>query len=196
VESDLRSDGAGRLSGTLTHRLPGPIEDWLLVYGNRVYRQMKKREDIETLPLESRQVWRVEQPNVFQRELRAFLTGEVSLTKKREGADLRDIIQRRVEYDPLSRDPAMILRMLTFHREAGGTDYTSLTNNMLDAEDMSQLLRLGRAVLFGRLNHSVADIQIDGQAVKPTRELSYVRLILPVAKPSSDGYRELERLGQ
>src|SRR5262249_43013542 len=49
IECDLQTNGTGRLSGTLTHRFPVPIEDWILVHGNRVYRQLKTREDQQSI---------------------------------------------------------------------------------------------------------------------------------------------------
>jgi hypothetical protein len=96
----------------------------------------------------------------------------------------------------LSRDPLMVFRTLTFYRESGGGDYTSLTNAVLDAEDLSHLVKLGRAVLFGRLTTPVVTIQVDGQVVTPDRDLSFVRLILPVKKTDSDAPPELEKLGE
>lgn len=196
VDADLQTTGAGRLTGTLTHRFPSPIEDWFIIHGNRVYRQMKQREDSKTLPLAPRQVWRVEQPNVFQREVRAFLTGETATSKQREGSKFSDVIQRHAVYDPLSRDPVEILRTLTFYHDAGGSEYTTLTNNILDSEDLSHLLKLGRAVLFGRLNSPTAVIQVDGQATEPDRELTFLRLVLPVKKSTTEFPPALERLSQ
>jgi len=193
VESNLQSNGFGQLSGTITHRLPGAIEDWVLAYGNRVYRHKKTRDDNQSIPLAARTVLRVDQPNVFPRELRAFLTGKVATEMRTPGSQSADLNQH-VDYDPLSREPGDILRTLTFHNEVGGVKYTGLTNRLLEQEDLSHLLRMGRAVLFGRLDASIAEVRIDGQATVPNRESTFVRIILPVKRVGADVRRPLERL--
>ncbi|MBS0203165.1 MAG: hypothetical protein JSS49_09725 [Planctomycetes bacterium] len=194
VECDLQSNGVGQLSGTLKHRLPGPIEDWFLAFGNRVYRHKKNRDDGQMIPLAAGHLLRVDQPNVFPRELRAYLTGKVATGTQREGSQASNVASQFVAYDALSRDPADILRILTFHHEVGGTRYTGLTNRMLEAEDLSHLLKLGRAVLFGRLNASVATVKLDGAELTPDRESTFVRLVLPVTKVGSEIKRDLQRL--
>jgi hypothetical protein len=158
-----------------------------------VYRQLKQRDDVSSIPMPSGRVWRVEQPNVHQREVRAFLTGQVTVAVRKEGSTSQGVARQYTEYDPLSRDPSEIVRALTFHEESGGTAYSGLTNRMLEAEDLSHLLRLGRAILFGRLNRSVADIQLDGQTVSPDREDTFVRIVLPVTQVGDDTRRELEK---
>ena len=205
IESELTASGSGRLTGTLTHRLNGDLEDWFLVYGNRVYRQSKTRDDPNTLPLASGRLWRVEQPNVFQRELRPFLTGQITVATRKDNSRYQDVSHRQAIYDPLSLDASSLARMLTFHEEAGGTKYTGLTNRLLDDEDLSHLIRLGRAILFGRLNGSTSSLSIQQSTgrstqdlsrlenVKPNRETTFVRLVFPVTK-IGDTPRQLESL--
>lgn len=194
VDSDLKSNGFGQLAGTITHRLPGAIEDWFLVYGNRVYRHKKSRDDAATIPLPTQQIFRVDQPHVFPRELRAFLTGKVASGTQKTGSQAADAANQFVAYDTMSRDPAGILRILTFHDEVGAAKYTGLTNRVLVSQDMSHLIRLGRAVLFGRLNVSVATVHVDGTELPPTRDETFVRIILPVTKVGSDIRGTLEKL--
>ncbi len=204
IESDLTSTGSGRLTGTLTHRLNGELEDWFLVYGNRVYRHCKTRDDVKTLPLASGRLWRVEQPSVFQRELRPFLTGQITVATRKDNSVYQDVSHRQTPYDPLSLDAGSLARMLTFHDEAGGTKYTGLTNRLLEDEDLSHLIKLGRAILFGRLNGSASDLSIQPsndstnqpsrlENVKPARETTFVRLVFPVTK-ISETPRQLESL--
>lgn len=191
VESNLQSNGVGQLSGTLIHHFPGDIEDWYLVFGNRIYRQKKTREAVTSLPLLANHTFRVDQPNVFPRELRAFLTGRSTIVSGKQSSDASQF----VPYDTLSRDPAEILRILTFHSEVGGTKYTGLTNRMLESEDLSHLVRLGRAVLFGRLDSPVTLIQMDGREHQPDREATFVRIVLPVKK-IGDAIKLLDKLDQ
>ena len=182
VESDLQSNGVGQLSGTVKHRFSGQIEDWFLAYGNRVYRHKKTRDSNQSLPLASGHVLRIDQPNMFPRELRAFLMGRVVTGTPLGGAPTSDATRQSEGYDPQSRDPADILRILTFHNEAGGTKLTGLTNRLLETEDLSHLLKLGRAVLFGRLDASIAAVQLDGKPTVPDRETTFIRIVLPVKK--------------
>ena len=205
IESDLTSTSTGRLTGTLTHRFNGDLEDWFLVYGNRVYRHCKTRDDANTLPLASGRLWRVEQPSVFQRELRPFLTGQITVATRKDNSVYQDVSHRQTPYDPLSLDAGSLARMLTFHDEAGGTKYTGLTNRLLEDEDLSHLIKLGRAILFGRLNGSASDLSIQPSSgsgttqqsrlekVKPARDTTFVRLVFPVTKLGETS-RQLESL--
>jgi hypothetical protein len=130
---------------------------------------------------------------VFQRELRPFLTGILTMATDRFGSRSSDVVRQKSNYDPLSRNPLELVRILTFHSELGGEHYTGLTNQLLDDEDCSHLLKLGRAILFGRLSQSLASIQHEHQPLEPDRETSFVRLILPVAK-SGEVMKDLKRV--
>lgn len=189
VESDLQSNGVGQLSGTLLHRFPGPLEDWLLAYGNRVYRHKTTRDAATSLPLPARQLFRLDQPNLFPRELRAFLTGRTVVASGRSDESANQF----QNYDVTGQDPATAVRILTFHDVAGGVKYTGLTNRLLDHEDLSHLLKLGRAVLFGRLESPVTRVELNGAAAETVREITYVRIILPVRNVAGDVWRPLER---
>ena len=183
IECHLKASQTGSLSGTILHRFSSPIEDWMLVYQNRVYRNLKARDDAKSLPLPPKLVWRVDQPAVFQRELRPFLTGILTMATPKFGEkSTTNLIHQQATYDTLSLDPTEVMRILTFYDEAGAERYTGLTNYALDAEDCSHLLKLGRALLFGRIDQSLATIREDGQPLKPDRRVSFVRLILPVTR--------------
>ena len=104
-----------------------------------------------------------------------------------------DSTHHQTTYDPLSLDPARLVRVMTFHDDLGGERYTGLTNQILGDEDLSQLLKLGRAILFGRLSQSVASIQQNQTTFEPDRQISFVRLILPVVR-STEVIKELRRV--
>ena len=194
IESNLKATVTGSLSGTIIHRFAAPIEDWMVVYQNRVYRSLKTRDDTVSLPWAPRTVWRVEQPGNFQRELRPYLTGILTMATPKFGTrPSNEPFNQMSAYDSLSRDPFTLIRMLTFHDDVGGERYTGLTNQMLNDQDLSHLLKLGRAVLFGRINQPIAAIQIDRETLKPDRESSFVRLILPVAR-SGELLKDLKRV--
>jgi hypothetical protein len=194
VECDLQASATGRLSGTIMHHFPEPIEDWMLVYRNVVYRYLKVKDDPQSLPLPQDQLWRVDQPRVFTREIRPLMTGVLTMATPKFGQPSpKEPANRLSNYDPLSLDPASVIRTVTFHEEIGGERYTGLTNNLLANEDLSRLLRLGRAVLFGRLRHPVAKVEWDKTTVEADREVTFVRLILPV-KRSTEVIKQLPRV--
>jgi hypothetical protein len=194
VDCNLKASPTGSLSGTVVHRFYSPIEDWMIVYQNRVYRHLKSRDDSKSLSLAPKQVWRVEQPGVFQRELRPYLTGILTMATDRFGSrSSPDVTHQKSTYDPLSRDPLELVRILTFHEELGGERYTGLTNYLLNEEDCSHLLKLGRAILFGRLSQPLASIQQDQQPLESDRQTSFVRLIIPVVK-SDEMIKDLKRV--
>ena len=193
VECNLKATATGSLSGTILHRFEKPIEDWMVVYQNRVYRSLKTRDDLKSLPLLPKQLWRLEQPGVFQRELRPYLTGILTMATPRFGSRSSETINQPTVYDSLSLDPFEFIRILTFHEEVGGERYTGLSNSLLNDQDCSHLLKLGRAILFGRLNQPIATIRQDNETLQPDRESTFVRLILPVAK-SGELLKDLKRV--
>jgi hypothetical protein len=194
VSSDLRASPTGRLTGTITHRFSDSIEDWMIVYRTITYRYLKQKDVPTALPLPPNQVWRVDQPNVYSRELRPFLTGIITMATPLAGMKAsNDPFQKQTNYDPLSLDPVSLIRILTFHEHIGAERYTGLTNQLFDKEDCSHLLKLGRAVLFGRLKQPVATVLENGTPIEPDRQTAFVRLILPVTTPSSL-LKELQRV--
>ena len=194
IDCNLKATATGSLSGTILHRFDSSIEDWLIVYQNRVYRYLKTRDDAGSLPLRPKLVWRVEQPGVFQRELRPYLTGILTMATPKFGARAsNDPVHHHSAYDPLSLEAYDLLRILTFHDDVGGERYTGLTNQMMTDQDCSHLLKLGRAILFGRLNQPLATIRQDQETLPPDRESSFVRLILPVTR-SGELMKELKRV--
>ncbi|QDU40013.1 hypothetical protein Mal4_43670 [Maioricimonas rarisocia] len=181
IASDLVDDGTGRLQGTLTHHLPGPIEEWFLAYGNTVYLPEENRETGETLPLEPDALW---QPGgaIRSRMLKGFLTGvTLALVKRQEGTG-EDVVRNRESYDPLERDPYRIVRMLSFYENAGGADYAGLSNDAVRQLDLSHLLDLQRAILFGRIDRTAATYTIDGESAGDDARETFVRIVLPVRR--------------
>jgi hypothetical protein len=165
--------------GTFTHSLPIPVDEWLVAYGNRVYRPVE-RIGSRPEPLRPNQPWSPSDANVAQRELKGYLTG----TKKTRVGE-SEILLEQEKYDPLHRDAVDIVRMLTFHEAAGGKSYTGLDNQQLFEHDLTQLLRLDRAVLFGKIEPSVTRLELDGVAVEPARQTAIVRIVLPVDRKES-----------
>lgn len=184
VDSDLRNTGLGRLTGEITHHLPGPLTDWFLAYGGRAYRLQPSRDEEISLPLEAGRRLSTNDPLFVQTDLRGLLTRLV-VTEEKEGVRVheRRIFREQGRYDALNRDPARLWEMLTFHRQSGGKSYTSLTNDWLQDDDFTRQLDLGRAVIFGRLEAPpAAELTIAGERITPQRADLFVRIVLPVRR--------------
>lgn len=186
VESDLATAGVGgQLTGTLTHRLPAAIEDWILAYGNRVYFPRLRESAASGDELKPGEIWSLEAARragrVQQRALSHFLTGTRRVRVDQQEGMGPEIQKQRRAYDALSREPDKFMRMLTFHEASGGAEYTGLSNEVLGSGDLSPLLHLNRAVLLGRIDTAAAEVRLDGEAVDAERHLTYVRILLPVS---------------
>ena len=185
----LESGGVGQLSGELTHSFPGVIDDWLVVYGNRVY--MPRTSEGRSGTWASGTPLRLDGPGVRDESLKRYLTRTTIHTVARRQGDGTEVVAVAGQYRPLGRNPLDWFETLTFHRAAGGSGYTGLKNRDLEALDLSELIQLGRAVLVGRLKlpadggqkpDAGTELRIDGEAARAAggRQLTYLRIVLPV----------------
>ncbi len=183
---NLKQAGTGHLSrdSTFTHQLPGPIEDWVLVYGNRIYfHDFLKSEDLlGSSAIEPGVVWSSTGKTTGGRELRSFLTGArfQKTGRKSTGSSGDEFEHTHVEWDRRATDLQAIVRMITFYKLAGGRDYTGLLNNAFSEREMSDSMPLDRAVLFGRVSVPSATLLLDGKALKPDQQESFIRVLLRV----------------
>jgi hypothetical protein len=183
LESDLSEsdDGSRRLEGSLTHFLPGDLTDYLLAYGNYVYVPRPALSGDQAPSIPPSLAWRPAdlQPRILDRYLKGIKFRYV------QGQTLKgqEAIPEQQDYDPLGYDPLAWARVLTFHDVTGGEQYTTLTNSALQSWDLSRLLTLHRAVLFGRIQPQAISFSVDGAEAAPERRSTFVRLILPV-KPA------------
>jgi hypothetical protein len=157
IESKLSSSSVGNLSGSLTHYLPGPLTDWILVYRNRVYFPRSTNANPSGIPLEPDRLYEPTRSDLTSsRDLKGFLTKtrqfRVQEKKTANSAAEEKIVTERAAYDPFSDELDTILRMLSFHEAVGGKAYTGLNNHALRNLDWSHLLDEEHAVLFGRLD--------------------------------------------
>lgn len=193
VEADLQSTGLGRLTGTLTHHLPGPITDWILAFNNRAYRLQVSRSDEATAPFAPDRKLSAEDPLMTQGDLRGLLTRVVLTKEAGDRASETRVRREQTKYDPSHREPHRLWQMVTFHKAAGGTGYTRLQNELLIDDDLTRQLELGRAVLFGRLESPPwITTQINGEQLAADRTDVFVRLVLPVRR-SGEVVRELPK---
>lgn len=181
VEARLVSRGRSSLEGTIDHSLPGPIKDFIVVHENSI---MIPRE-AEWFPDEPIDVG---SGRFVRRELSSVLTRQVeSVIEKQAGEAGADYILTETAYDPQSVDLDFIVQMLTFHDAAGGTKYTGLTNTVFGADDLSTLLKAGRAIVVGRIELPTENVTVasqGGQRFESARRTTFVRLVLPVERSS------------
>lgn len=117
------------------------------------------------------------------RDLQALLTHRRYVTEA--GKDARDIA---TPWDRASSSVHDIVRMMMFHRAAGGNTYTSLLNRQTAKLDLSDHLNLGRAIVLGTTKEPPVrwSLSDGGQAVQRNDGTTFYRIVLPVklAAPS------------
>lgn len=179
VESQLTSRGPAHLGGSFRHHFPEPIEDWIVAYGHMVFRSHVNPDTEKTTPIAPNVPWSTQMAS--QRELSGFLTGTTQKYVKSPTTKFEEIKIENSEYDPLKRNPIDVIRMLSFHRAAGGTFYTGLGNGALRKLDWTPFLDLNRAVLVGRIRRPMMHWQINQHAIQPEENVTIIRLLLPVS---------------
>ncbi len=179
ISSDLEGVG-GQIYGTVTNRLNIPIEDWFIAYKNLVYFPRVSEKGGGEGALAVGQTVSIPQSRLVVRTARSFLTG-VTMVRSKEDGTTHDLEgAKRHSYDPLSQDFDRIFRAISFYRASGGKEFTTLENEALDRLDLSPFLGLSRAVLFGRLAASPAQLLVDGEPVEAADSVTYIRVLLPV----------------
>jgi hypothetical protein len=144
-------------TGTVKNTLGVPLSDCLLAFGTWAYR-------LGDLPPGGTFTLSVDAP---RSELKTVLTG------RRYVQEDKSLRQRITPYDRASVDPDYIVGAMLFHKAAGGTRYTNLSNAYQPFIDMSSLLTTDRAIL-------VARVEQDGE---PWRAANVLRRGEPIAGP-------------
>ncbi len=90
-----------------------------------------------------------------------------------------------IPWDPIDRTNfGRIVEMLTLHRAAGGPGYTGLNHRYWNDLDLSQHLRLNRAIVFGRLAKPLVDWNAKASGkpidVRDGNRAAFVRFVIPV----------------
>ena len=169
AETTLTRDGRGLLAGTITSRLPVPLERCWLVHGGWLY-----------------DVGRMEPGVTYNTEAgRGPRSLAAALTRRTAGKD-RDRAER---WDAATTDVGRILEVAGLHAAAGGSGYTGLEPGRLGRLDLSPLLAADRALLVGtaaagtrltawrvRLSGEGTSAELPTESAAP----SLVRLVVPV----------------
>ncbi|MCR9198069.1 MAG: hypothetical protein NXI04_05470 [Planctomycetaceae bacterium] len=177
ITSQLEAAGFGLLSGSFEHHLPGPVSEYTIFHGNRVY-EMQGSE-----PLEPGVAWNARQTGVRASDLKAYLNGAVLI--RSDNPIRKSGTQTATPYNPQSRDTQYILTMATFFDIAGGGKYVGLSQEYLRHMELSDTIRLNHAVLIGKMDLPATTLGVDGEAVTADQSSTLVRLLIPVTRRPS-----------
>lgn len=182
VTSQLVSSGFGHLEGPIKHDFKAPIKNWMIAFGTQVYYpdEAETSRNIQELLPGKPLILSRGTPGLMRRQLRNYLTGVTQTRVERKDRLGDEVVSQETAYNALSRDPGQILRVLSFYKIAGGETYSGLKNHSMRTHDLSHLVDANKAVLFGQLDTSSIEYQVDGEAVPNTRQTSFVRIVLPV----------------
>ena len=90
-------------------------------------------------------------------------------------------------WEPANRSEVdRLMDMILFHKAAGGEGYTTLSHQLYGDCDLSELLRLDRAIVVGRVDHPTwtLDAQRDGDEaeVQDSMRRTWVRFVIPITR--------------
>jgi hypothetical protein len=161
--SELQVGDGGLLSGYLTNPLEVELSNCSVYYDNWAYRLDRRLAPGDRVDLD------FESPL----DLRWQLT-------RRRLVESRDIATPwdRADFSDVGR----ILEMMMFHHAAGGRAYTRLGDEYQQFVDLSYHLKLGRAVLIGRVKKAGTALLRDGESVDDDLDVNwtYYRVVFPV----------------
>ncbi len=178
AQTRLHDPGSGRLTGSFTYQGSEELTGWFVAYGNFAYFPRTEGGDSHQ-PLRPGDLFELK--NARSNMLKGLLTGltHSSIFHSDDRKQHTSLVNREL-YNSLSRDPFPILRTLSFHDITGGQSYTKLTNDSLDSLDLSDSLKLHRAVLFGRLKAPVTKFALNDDELTYEQQESVIRIIMPV----------------
>ena len=160
VENKLASTASRKLSGSVPNPLNLPLTDAVLFYDHWAY---------SLGPIAATGKIAI---NSEPRSIDGYLT-------QRKLVEEKDVA---TPYDRFSFDVPRILQILTFHEAAGGRLYTRLLNRYDNYLELTDQLKLGRAVLLA-FGPPASDVQLDGRslaAAQRDQRRTLYRLVFPV----------------
>jgi hypothetical protein len=164
----LEETAAGVLRGVLVNPFSVPLRDPLLLHGRSSYSLGRDIGPGESVSI----------ANLARRDLEWRLTRRRALHARTSYAT--------TPWNPRSRDLPRIMEVMMFHSAAGGSSYTQLAQRYQHFVDLSDHLRLGRAVLVARIDSPAAELLVDGEprvGHESDRHLTFARLVFPVQAP-------------
>lgn len=170
-EGDLTTDLKGeRLSGAVRNPFREPLLDAAIYFQSNVYPIDRTMAAGESIRLDGR----------FPKNL------EWRLTRRRVSTESKEVT---TPWHPEELDIPRIVEMMMFHSAAGGRNYTQLTLDFQPYVDMSEHLKLNRAILIGRLASRPTTLHRDGKSLgqQYDQQWTYARAILPVRVEKRSG---------
>jgi hypothetical protein len=163
--SELRTTPDGLLRGDVSNPLPSSLSDCMVLYDNWAYRLERKGGILR--PGDSARV-----------ELEKAINLSWRLTRRRV-VEIRDVT---TPWNPQDLDIARIVEMMMFFKAAGGENYTGLRHRYQPYVDLSEHLRLGRAILVGRASAPATALLLDGEPADAEYEQrwTFCRVVFPV----------------
>ncbi|MBI3469123.1 MAG: hypothetical protein HY000_39465 [Planctomycetes bacterium] len=190
----LHNPDSSYLVGALSHHLDQPLEQCVLLFGNNAYLIGSDSRDNDGDGSVDEADERVLAPGVTV-PLGEFVPERAGpLQSQPRPRRLQGELQQQVQletgllatpYDRTNADPDALMRMMMFYKAAGGASYTQgMTHSYLAFIDLSGHLKMGRAVLLGKLPASapaLTQILRDGKALRSHAKVhTYVRFLIPV----------------
>jgi hypothetical protein len=168
AQDRLALDPYGQLRGQFRQPLPVELSDCLMACGEKLYRlgTLRPGQTVTVDPSTSLNLeWRLT-------ERRFEKTRDVATPWRQDSTDVPQIVQ-----------------MLMFHEAARGRGYTGMMHRYQPELDLSEHIRLGRAVLVGRAADPVAELRHGDEPLVESgqaRTWTWYRLVFPVAPRQAD----------
>lgn len=194
-ESGFSASGTGLIEGDLISRLPMPINNWIVFYGNRVYLPSPQATE-DQRSLAPGLVWNRRHDWVRASDLKSFLTGQ-RLVPKRSGDAAQGTVrgesqQVSTPYNSRGENPLDILMMVSLYNAAGAESYVGLRNDPLRRMELTDSIRLNYALLLGTVDTPLAEFSVDGQTAPAAASTTVVRFLIPVSRQQSVGPAKLK----
>ena len=170
--SALVADGK-YVKGKLVNPLSVTLTDCMLLYDRnsvRIDRPLRPNDSIEM--------------SAYRNATKNF----ASQLMRSETVSKENVANVNQEWNPESLNTHQILQMMMFHDVAGGAAYTHMEHYYLTNVDITEQLRLGRAILVGRSDVPATNVQFDDERL-PTnagKRQTIYRIVLPVAREPND----------
>ncbi len=159
--------GIDQLQGRLVNPLPYEILKPVLFYHNWAYNLPSRLRPGEELTISYEMV-----PKDLQRRL-----------NKRQVVNSKDVLTNWSGEDRQSLD--RLLEIMMFYKASGGADYTKLKHRFQPRMDISPVLALDQAVLYGQLAQPLGQVSMSNMPadeVKHETSSTWCRVLLPVTR--------------
>ncbi len=190
-ESQLTMPASGLLDGSFVHYLPEAIQNWAILFGNRVYMPSPKADE-KFYRIEPNEPWSRDSGGIRVSEIRDFLRGvrTVSRTPKPGQPGQSPSTQVQSAYNIAGSNPLDILLMVSLYNTAGGEPYVRLQDDYLKRDEVSEAIQLNTALLIGIIDQPLTQLQLNDQPVVPVETQTVVRFFLPVKRTMNSSVSE------